>query len=425
MISKSVLPKRYVIIFVVLAVIIFSLSQCMSNSNDSVIIKNNQGEQFAGSASCAGCHKTICDSFMHTAHHLSSSIADENTIKGSFEKGKNTFVFGNTIVAMESNDDSFYQTQYNIHFQNNTANYEQVNSKPFNIVIGSNNKGQSYLYWNQNQLYQLPISYFTVNNNWCNSPGYPFSAEYNRSITPRCLECHSTYAKVISPPGIHPEQFNRTQIIYGINCEKCHGTAAAHVAYQKQNPDSKIAKYIVNPAKLSREQNIDMCSLCHSGASLHNISTAFSYTAGDTIANYFKRDSMPTDIHSIDVHGNQYGLLRASLCFKKSETMTCNTCHNTHNEERGNTVLFSQRCLSCHNSKEAVACPLTTSLGATIIGKNCIDCHMPLFASKIISMSLPGDTAVKAATVRSHYISIYPEETGKILALIKKTYPNH
>ena len=148
------------------------------------------------------------------------AIADENTIKGSFEKGKNTFVFGNTIVAMESNDDSFYQTQYNIHFQNNTANYEQVNSKPFNIVIGSNNKGQSYLYWNQNQLYQLPISYFTVNNNWCNSPGYPFSAEYNRSITPRCLECHSTYAKVISPPGIHPEQFNRTQIIYGINCEK-------------------------------------------------------------------------------------------------------------------------------------------------------------------------------------------------------------
>ena len=416
--------NRHIVLISVLVTAIFLLSQCMSSGNKTAEISDSKGEQFAGSASCFKCHQNICDSFAHTAHYLSSRIADSNSIKGSFTKGKNQFTFGNSIVAMETSNDSFYQTQYDIRFGANQPSYEEVNRKPFDIVIGSNTKGQSYLYWSRNKLYQLPISYFTVVNNWCNSPGYPFKADYNRTITARCLECHSTYAKIVSPPGTHPEEFNASQIIYGINCEKCHGAAASHVAYQTQHPESVVAKYIINPAKLSREQSLDLCSLCHSGGSLHNTSPSFSFTAGDTISHYFTRDSTPTDVRSIDVHGNQNGLLRASLCFKKSKTMTCNTCHNTHNNERGNTALFSQRCMSCHNAKEAVICPLTARLGATVIGKNCIDCHMPLYASKSISVSLPGDTAVRAATVRSHYIGIYPDETNKIIALLKKSGRN-
>ena len=425
MVKRSVFYNRHIVTIGVLFIIIILLSQCINNTDKPVAIKDNKGELFAGSASCISCHRNVYDSFIHTAHYLSSRVADSNSIKGSFEQGKNAFVFGNSIIGMEKVNDSFYQIEYQMQHENYTAQYEEVNSRRFDIVIGSNTKGQSYLYWDRNNLYQLPISYFTVANSWCNSPGYPFKAVYSRSITPRCLECHSTYAKVISPPGAHPEKFDQRQIMYGIDCEKCHGAAAKHVAYQTQNPDSKTAKYIINPSKFSRQQSLEFCSLCHSGSSLHQTSPSFNFTSGDAITNYFKRDSTPADIHSVDVHGNQYGLLRASLCFKKSETMTCNTCHNTHDEERGNTVLFSQRCMSCHNAKEAVACPLTARVGATVIGKNCVDCHMPLFASKSISVSMPGDTAVKAATVRSHYISIYPEETDKILALIKKTNQNH
>ena len=425
MVNKSVLHNRHVLIACVLFTLIVFLSQCISGTNTPVAIKDDKGELFAGSASCISCHKNVYDSFMHTAHHRSSRIADVNSIKGSFEQGKNMFVFGNSIVAMEKKNDGFYQVEYDTHFENNGSGYQETNSGRFDIVIGSNTKGQSYLSWDSSRLFQLPISYFTVANSWCNSPGYPFRAVYNRNITPRCLECHSTYAKVVSAPEVNPEQFDSRQIMYGIDCEKCHGAGAKHVAFQSQNPDSKIAKYIVNPEKLSRQQSLEFCSLCHSGSSLHQTKPSFSFSAGDSLTNYFKRDSTPADIHSVDVHGNQYGLLRASQCFKKSETMTCNTCHNTHNEERGNTVLFSERCMSCHNEKDAVICPLTARLGATVIGENCIDCHMPLFASKVISVLLPGDTTVAAATVRSHYISIYPQETDKILALIRNKNQSH
>lgn len=425
MVNKSVLYNRHILIVCVLFTLIVLLSQCISSTNTPIAIEDSKSELFAGSASCISCHKNIYDSFIHTAHHLSSRTADANSIKGSFGQGKNMFVFGNSIVAMEKKNDGFFQVEYDAHVENHTSQYEEVNSSRFDIVIGSNTKGQSYLYWDSSQLFQLPISFFTIANSWCNSPGYPFRPVYNRNITPRCLECHSTYAKVISAPGVNPEQFDSRQIIYGIDCEKCHGAGAKHVAFQLQNPDSKIAKYIINPAKLSRQQSLEFCSLCHSGNSLHQIQPSFSFTAGDTISHYFRRDSKPADIHSVDVHGNQYGLLRASLCFRKSETMTCNTCHNTHNEERGNTILFSQKCMNCHNTKQEVACPLTARLGTAVISENCIGCHMPLYASKVISVLLPGDTTVTAATVRSHYISIYPGETAKVLTLIRKTKQNY
>jgi len=39
------------------------------------------------------------------------------------------------------------------------------------LVIGSGGKGQTYLYWNGDQLFQLPVSYW-VDLGWINSPGY-------------------------------------------------------------------------------------------------------------------------------------------------------------------------------------------------------------------------------------------------------------
>ena len=46
---------------------------------------------FAGSESCAGCHKDIYNSHIHTAHYLTTRPALQQYIKGSFETGKNEF----------------------------------------------------------------------------------------------------------------------------------------------------------------------------------------------------------------------------------------------------------------------------------------------------------------------------------------------
>jgi hypothetical protein len=130
-------------------------------------------------------------------------------------------------------------------------------------------------------------------------------------------------------------------------------------------------------------------------------------------------DTLPPRTDFIDVHANQYGLLRASPCFKNSITMTCNTCHNTHENERGNTVLFSQRCMNCHSSGNEKDCKLKQSLGSAIT-KNCIDCHMPLQPSRAISVRLQETNAPVSALIRSHFISIYPDEAKRIINELKK-----
>ena len=145
------------------------------------------------------------------------------------------------------------------------------------------------------------------------------------------------------------EEYDHKQIIYGVDCERCHGPAAKHVKYQLQHPEEKQGKYVINPVKFTRQQKLDMCALCHSGIWDINKS-AFSFIAGDTLSKFISsRNKSLTDTSNIDVHGNEYGLLVASKCYKMTNTLQCNTCHNTHLNQRGNLALFSQKCMSCHN----------------------------------------------------------------------------
>jgi hypothetical protein len=126
-------------------------------------------------------------------------------------------------------------------------------------------------------------------------------------------------------------------------------------------------------------------------------------------------DKVARDPLTIDVHGNQNGLLRTSACFRMSGTLTCNSCHNPHEREKGNAGLFSQRCMSCHNSDVHVDFRKQTGISDEALKSNCIDCHMPLKSSAKVAVMLPGDVVPTAALIRSHRIAVYPGETNRIL----------
>lgn len=406
-----------IIIFSILLCVLF-FTKCMNNDYGNKTGDHFKGDggiedfqRFAGSVTCGNCHKDIFEKQIHSAHYLTSQPATEKFIKGSFEAAKNKFVFdSNDVVMMVKRKDSFYQAEY-------YDGIEKITER-FDMVIGSGTRGQGYLYWRNNQLFQLPISYFTVADQWANSPGFSERANFSRPIEARCLECHSTYFNTISYTIRGIEEYDRKTLIYGVTCEKCHGPGAKHMEYQIENPKETIGKYIINPAAFSRQQKLDMCSLCH-GGSLQKTKPSFSFMPGDSISNFFIENKSPPNPNNIDVHGNQYGLLRSSKCFRMSATLTCITCHNIHENERGQAVVFSQRCISCHNDAHERKCKLTQSLGE-VINTNCIDCHMPVKASEIIDVKLPGSHINTAALVRSHFISIYPDETKRVIAAMKK-----
>lgn len=408
--------RRSPLVLITIISTVCILARCVNNEEKDKTAESRVDKEpvtfssYITSDHCMSCHKEIYDSHRTTAHYLTGQPSSEGSVKGSFQKGKNTYSYTpNILLSMEKRDSGLFQVAY---FKG-----EEKKAMRFDMVIGSGVMGQSFLTWRNDQLYQLPITYFTAADQWSNSPGFPNDKVLiDRPATSRCLECHISYAEGISGSALEPTGFDRNKIIYGVDCQKCHGPAAKHVEYQTTHPDDTTARYIVNPSKLSRQQQLDICTLCH-GGNIQKTKPSFEFTAGEDLSHYFSieaHNNVVLNSSEIDVHGNQVGLLKASKCFKMSSAMTCSTCHNTHENERGRTELLSQRCISCHNTaKENFKTATHSQL--TAIEKNCIDCHMPAQPSKSITVFLQGEETPKTSQLRSHYIGIYQDEIKKFI----------
>lgn len=368
-----------------------------------------RGTAYAGSGTCVNCHKNVYSDYLHTAHFTTSRIADIRNINGSFVPGNNLYQLNsNTKVVMEKRDSGLYQVAY--------VNGKIVNAQRFDITIGAV-KAQTYLYWAGNSLYQLPISYFNALHSWTNSPGYRNTiADYTRPVGADCISCHASYMSRIhqDQPLQHGEEFDKSAIILGIDCERCHGPAAQHVDYQTEHPEDKKAKYILTYASLPRAAKMDMCAICHSGASDMMLRPSFTFKPGDRVSDFrLKSLFQNTDPNQLDVHGNQCQLLSSSKCYINSN-MDCATCHNVHANQRNQIVMFSQKCISCHQQIKHSFVKNSPNLAA-LIKTNCIDCHMPVNPSSTISLNTAQKSVVVPYLVRTHHIAVYPEVTQAII----------
>ena len=196
--------RRSIQIFFVLIPCIFLFITCIDRESKKVK-SGIKYEQYAGSSTCINCHKAIYDSHVQTAHFLTSQRSDQKNIKGSFAVGQNTFSFKpNVYVAAEKRGDLFYQVAY--------INGTEKMAQPFDITVGSGKRGQTFLFWRKNNLFQLPLTYFTSAHQWSNSPGYSNKVVFNRPITSRCLECHSTFFEKTSSEDSIREDFSKTKM---------------------------------------------------------------------------------------------------------------------------------------------------------------------------------------------------------------------
>lgn len=394
--------------------IVLVLTQC-SNLFDKKPA-DPRGPMYAGAQSCVSCHKNISESYFHTAHAQSTHLAIAQNVQGNFTTGHNSFAFKNgDRVTMEKRADGLYQVWF--------SNGKKVQEQRFDITFGGV-KAETYLYWKNNALYQLPLSYFSSVHSWTNSPGYDTTrVDFSRAIGKRCFECHASYIKELPPETQSLQQretrFDKASLINGIDCERCHGPAINHVNFHTQYPQEKKAKYIVRYSDLNRLQKIDMCAVCHSGNKDMVTTSTFAFKPGDTLANFIEPSFMHVteDAAQFDVHGKQSQMLASSQCFIKSN-MDCGSCHNTHVKERENLPLYSQRCMQCHQPGGHNFCKLAPKLGAAL-QKNCIDCHMPMKASNIITVQTANESNAAPYLVRTHHIAVYKDQHDKISNYIK------
>lgn len=350
-------------------------------------------ENYVGDDACATCHQEKAATFHRTAHFLTSRLPDKDSILGSFTPPANVLKTSNPelFFRMEAKGSEFFQTAVE-----GVAPYTETRTEKFDLVVGSGGKGQTYLYWKGDQLFQLPVSYWTELG-WVNSPGYrDGTANFSRPIIPRCLECHGTYFQALPPPD---NRYSKTGFSVGITCEKCHGAGRIHVQrYSSKTTATLDQTGILNPARFSRERQADLCAWCHAGHGT-DIQPWFSYVPGETLEKYIDLPRPDPDA-PIDVHGSQVELLKRSRCFQQSG-MTCLTCHDVHQSQH-DLAFFSQRCLSCHKVE---SCGIFARQGRQI-ANNCIDCHMPRLETNLIVFDANGKKA--KPLVRSHLIKIYP-----------------
>ena len=273
-------------------------------------------------------------------------------------------------------------------------------SERIDVVIGSGRKGQTHLFWDGDALFQLPVSYWTEMAEWVNSPGYvDGTADFERPIAPRCLECHaSSFAATASP-----NRYDKASLRVGISCEKCHGPGAEHVAhFSSKVPRPAVSgSDIVNPAKLPRARQMDVCALCHAGIG-NPRAPALSFVPGRALNEYLDTPRLKTAAH-VDVHGSQVQLLERSRCFQASPSMTCATCHDVHTSQR-DPASFVSDCLKCHQVEN---CGTFPRLGHAI-DRQCITCHMPLQETEQIIISGRDGRSLQPK-VRNHEIRIYRE----------------
>jgi len=400
--------RKYYLIAGLITIAIFGLSLENCSQHEKTPANMPEQQRFAGSQSCARCHKDIYDEHEKSFHHLTTAPANGQTLKGDFDSSNKFIINDHLLIAAEKKQDSFYQTAYSYG--------EPKLSRPFNMVVGSGKRGQTSIYWFQNYLFQLPLTWFSETNEWTISPGYSRKIDFNRSITARCLECHSTYFQETTNKDSKADEFSRTTLILGVECEKCHGPAQDHIIFHDKNPGDKTGHAIFNPAKGTRQESLDLCRLCHGGA-LSKSKPSFSFQPGDKLFDFFQPDTAKP-ISQIDVHGNQYGMLAASKCFKNSQ-MTCLSCHDGHKNESTQAAQFYVKCETCHNSTSHNDCKLASTVSQDVLKTNCINCHMPEEASKAIMVIRQGESIPTSAHMRSHYIAVYKEVSKKILSIQK------
>ncbi|MGB7285125.1 MAG: multiheme c-type cytochrome [Candidatus Acidiferrum sp.] len=356
---------------------------------------------YIGDKACGQCHADKFQTFQITAHHLTSLLPSAESIDGSFTAPHNVMktIDPELSFRMDARNGGFYETAIL-----GEPPHAKEHTEEFGIVIGSGVKGQTYLYWKGDELFQLPISYWRELGQWVYSPGYAgATADFDRGVIPRCLECHATYFEPLTPSrGMN--RYNRTNFALGISCERCHGPGQEHAARQRSQSAAAGAAAIVNPAKLSRDRQIDVCAQCHGGAG-EEVAPPFSFRPGQPLANFITL-KRPAPFEKVDVHGNQVALLEKSRCYQASANMSCSTCHDEHAAER-TAASYSNRCLTCHKAEK---CGMYAKMGPRIVD-NCIDCHMPVQQSNLIVSDVDG-TEVKAK-VRNHWIKVYEVSSGR------------
>ena len=326
---------------------------------------------------CASCHAGIYNTYRQTGMGRSFYRMPPGGTGEDFSRN-NTYYHeaSDQHFTVYRRDGRLFQRRHQIGLDVRVTN---VIESEMQFVLGSGNHARTYLSLRgDGRLVELPVGWYSEGGGtWGMNPGYDRTdhMDFRRQIDRECFFCHNAYPD--TDRGSGPDLVLRGAIPEGIDCQRCHGPGKAHVESARAGATAAaIRGAIVNPARLARDRQIELCFQCHLESTSRRLPYAvrhygrdfFSYRPGEPLADYvlhFDRAGGGFD-DRFEIDHAGYRLLQ-SACFRKSNgAFVCTTCHNPHEQPGGEEAVrvYVRACLGCH-------------VKAHNAGQNCVECHMP------------------------------------------------
>lgn len=331
---------------------------------------------YAPAATCLACHAEIAASYGKTGMARSFTAFDPAKTRADFtRRNRFTHKASGRTYTMTLRGGAAYMRRHELDDNGRETN---ILEKRIDYILGSGLKAQTMLHRTaRGELVEMPVAWYTANDGyWAMNPSYdrPDHADFRRPVRYDCFFCHNAYPAGIADDSFLADAIYPPNLPSGIDCQRCHGPAAAHVeAASQKAPADRIRAAVVNPKRLPRERQLETCYQCHlqsTSSPLPHVVTrlgrgVFSYRAGEPLSGYalfFDHPAGSGRDGKFEIAHAAYRL-RQSACFVKS-AMTCTTCHNPHKAAPAG----SAPCRQCHAQPSAPAHSNVTE---------CLSCHMP------------------------------------------------